>query len=502
MDWSLLFEDNGDTADYAEIDALLASHVGRLAALRGASAGGYGPRTMYAFTVNYILGVGTLGIPFAFQKAGLLISIVLMAAVGLLTTMTVNFVVECCIRASKLPREETTGVRKSPTATKRKASPSFSTDAGQKERIPELTQCCGTYLSTPMQISFQVCLSGLMYAGLTAYTQVFVHSVRSQFSWAEDMSSGAIELIFSAIVLPLSCAELTEQVGVQVAMAGLNFLLLILMMSSSLLAALVEGTVGRGLTAEVTRSDPAYAGLIFSTAVFGQLFQHSVPGLMRPLSADQQRYAPSVFRTAIWTTAIFYMALGAFVSAYFGDAVLPSCNLNWERFAWPWVGEGTSAVLSSAVILFPALNTLTVFPLIAITLGNNLACYFPHLKRLPVGANPLLARTTRKRLHTMTWRLVAALPPIGLSLLISDLSMTMQLAGLCGIVVAYVVPAVLQLRSRERALAEQGTADVRYSWVLSGERSAQTVLAFALLAIGVVTAQIITKLAGASRGAV
>ena len=49
------------------------------------------------------------------------------------------------------------------------------------------------------------------------------------------------------------------------------------------------------------------------------------------------------------------------------------------------------------------------------------------------------------------WRLVAALPPVALSLVVTDLVVTLQLAGICGIVVALIVPALLQIRSQALA---------------------------------------------------
>lgn len=40
---------------------------------------------------------------------------------------------------------------------------------------------------------------------------------------------------------------------------------------------------------DVAIADPSGLGLMFSTALFSQLFQHSVPGLMHPLSRRDKR---------------------------------------------------------------------------------------------------------------------------------------------------------------------------------------------------------------------
>jgi hypothetical protein len=48
------------------------------------------------------------------------------------------------------------------------------------------------------------------------------------------------------------------------------------------------------------------------------------------------------------------------------------------------------------------------------------------------------------RLVSIAWRLISAVPPILASTLVSDLMYSLQAAGLCGIVVALVVPSLLQ----------------------------------------------------------
>lgn len=508
-----MFDDHGDVADFTTIDMLLSSRMGRFAGLSAST--GYGRRAMLCFTLNYIVGVGTLGLPYAFHKVGGALGTAALLGVACLTMITVGFCMEVCLRAAELPRMLSKQSRSAGggAGAGRDIAYERSDDSLQAElmgtpeclwgrKLPELTQCCTHYLGTPAQVCFQVALTGLMFAGMTAYTQVFVHAVRTDIPVAARLSGGAVELVFAAIVLPLSCAELTEQVGVQTLMAAVNVLLLVLMMGSSLLAAFAEHEPSAEVVGALEHTDWSAAGLMFSTAVFSQLFQHSVPGLMRPLRAAEQRAAPAVFRTAIGGTALFYVLLGLSCSAYFGAAIRPACNLNWTRFAWPGGGgrggeeAWWAAGLSQAIILFPALNTISVFPLIAITLGNNLMHYFPQLKRLDVGPNPVLDRPARRRLHTTCWRLVAALPPIIAALWVSDLSVTMQVAGLFGIYVAFVTPALLQLRSRARARSLGADGATAFEWALSGDGVARAVLAFAVVAMGVVLAQIAIALAG------
>lgn len=59
----------------------------------------YSPLVAYAFTVNYILGVGSLGIPYAFYRAGLVMSNLMIVLVTLISYMTVMWVSETVARA-------------------------------------------------------------------------------------------------------------------------------------------------------------------------------------------------------------------------------------------------------------------------------------------------------------------------------------------------------------------------------------------------------------------
>jgi hypothetical protein len=102
---------------------------------------------------------------------------------------------------------------------------------------------------------------------------------------------------------------------------------------------------------------------------------------------------------------------------------------------------------------------------IYILLGNNLNAAFPNVKAfvrwflyeraIPSGSRPpsLTREQQREQLEqvhrttTILWRLTAAVPPIIASSMVTDLIFSLQVAGLCGIVVALVTPALLQRKA-------------------------------------------------------
>ena len=204
---------------------------------------------------------------------------------------------------------------------------------------------------------------------------------------------------------------------------------------------------------------------------------------------------------ALMTTSVVYISIGCTCVIYFKDDIKESVNLNFVGIAAHLVDTGSMfypalSALAMIVVLFPALDTLSVYPLVANTLGNNLTVGFPFLKGIVYAVyqyrDNMTDNATHKETHsqgqlqgqlqdqpdcyssstdhqipdirshkiernekvrkttTILWRLVAATPPVICSHYITDLSTTLQFAGLCGILLALVVPALLQKHSYQR----------------------------------------------------
>lgn len=635
MDWSSVFEDEGEE-DGNWVREEISSRT-RIFGLFGKD--GYTPLVCYAFTVNYILGVGCLGIPYAFLQSGMVLGSILVVALSMVSYLTVLWVAEATqqeitiaayhltkstnpfimspfssqvrrnhrVRNTGLPKHgahskssvsdsQTTGnilmtsiksvlstatmesfgllsstttptnphggaggkvnnysalspVESSmhqhtveeelhfaslpsstrltnhyhhsshhhaPQRNKSSVSMSHSRMSSQEnlssstnpqpnqqqqllqqqtlDRMTvqelEVTDLAEEFLGPMGKVLYQSALMALTYVGLLAYTQVFNDTFRLQL-WP-TVPAWLPPLLFGAIVVPLSCFDLQEQIAAQVAMSLLRFVSLGILVVGTFVALCVDYEHSALAMATTTGGGVSHQplplvrwqgfGVMFTTAIFSQLFQHSVPGLIRPLSKDNKKFIPSIFRAALITTASLYVLTGCICVAYFGDRLSQSVNLDFVGFTWGLSrDDGKETVtlilvqaLAMIVVLFPALDTLSVFPLIAITLGNNLhaACpqvthyLFGHLSATSEDAAPSSTTTTvgtpttthvvhknspRKRYATVFWRLVAAIPPVLCSLEVRHLVVSLQIAGLCGILVALVFPALLHRHAQERS---------------------------------------------------
>jgi hypothetical protein len=209
-------------------------------------------------------------------------------------------------------------------------------------------------------------------------------------------------------------------------------------------------------------------------------------------------------------------------ASYFGAETRSSINLNFAHFYFgldpttnPKVVIFFLRIASNIVVMFPALDTISVFPLIANTLGNNLyaaagGASIKKLARRIVAHQAWLegnssgegyfsddrynalslderkkALETANKVASIVWRLVAAIPPLLGSLVATDLSFSLLLAGVAGVHVAFLAPSLLQLRSTRQC--ESRTV---YSGWYSKTLFCFPVLAFATFSLCVVLLQI------------
>eukprot|EP01041_Mallomonas_annulata_P007221 gene7221-14724_t len=529
MDWSSIYEEHGEEeGDWggwiSRLDPILEKF---------ALNGKYGPAVCYALTVNYILGVGCLGVPFAFFKSGIILGTIVIILLTLITLISALWVAEAGYRAIQirldkarpqtsafLPNSSSVQSSVIPTLRSsendemkqgpktnymslsninienikqieaklvmREISPgkrlnhqdsfaSIDSGHGYIHEETEVTNLVKEFLGKYMHSFFQLSLMMFTFIGLLAYSQVFNNSFISQI-WPNSSYYVPI-ILFSIIVIPLSCMELSEQIQIQVIMSILRFISLGILLFGSIFALffdLKDSQMGSNIdviyddsTSILFPSRPPYISnnikyidfsgfsIIFTTTIFSQLFQHSVPGLIRPLAIYHKKAVPTIFGGALLTTGSIYVISGIISALYFGSNTNQSINLNFVDFTWGISSEkyplfsNILYIFSMIIVLFPAIDTLSIFPLIANTLGNNLNVFFPNFHKI-FKRKPLqflhynLHIKTPKHTALIFWRLFAAIPPIILSAFISDLSLSLELAGICGIFIALVIPALLQ----------------------------------------------------------
>lgn len=517
---------------------------------------GYSLQALYYLTINYILGVGVLGQPAAFARAGFLLCGGILSTVTLFSYMTVMWVAETGERYHRQCQQESAKKQQQQQSTMSEATPLLTTrPSGESHERPderqhwdryEVVDLVGHYLGPGHQILYQASLMALMYIGLLAYSQVFCSAVTELF-WDPTRIEGLPQLVFGLMVVPLSCVELDEQISVQSIMAAVRFLAIFIMVFGSVLALLLDDSntnhhqeegppfwappQREGCQMSYTACVSGF-GVAFSTSLFSQLFQHSVPGLLRPLRDQPSKHTqvPKTLGASLLTTLCLYLLLGTAAASFFGASTRSSVNLNFANFTMglddsaPFWLLAAVKVASSIVVIFPALDTISVFPLIANTLGNNLCsaavgpstikwcarslhkvkglCHsaITTTSSTRGGQRPAFGDLTQEerkdlitkssRLTTIFWRLVAALPPLFGSLVAADLSFSLLLAGVAGVYVAFFAPSMMQLKSLSTIHNNSDASRTIFHGWYSTTALCYPVLVFATFSLGAVLVQI------------
>lgn len=336
-----------------------------------------------------------------------------------------------------------------------------------KHRKFEVNSLCRVFLGKSGLNLYTGFLTLYIFCTLWAYTCVFASAMSKAapfFAGDAETNYFVYAVIFSSIVVPLSCMELDEQVTVQVIMTGARFLMLGLMVSTS--SSCAQDNVNLSNNIEASYASPLFrpAGLdkMLPIMVFAHIYHHSIPGLAHPV-ADKKKLN-GIYRTTAVFSTVAYTFIGLVLGSAFGENMEQSSNLNWKHFTGGTAvfdDDGTmisiagwAQAISLYVLCFPALDVLSAFPLNAITLGNNMmGSYYGNR----------IHEVEHDRWIRMRFRLLASIPPIICGILERQLGKITDYAGTTGFIIGFSFPALLYIRSRAAAEKKHFSVETFYS---------------------------------------
>jgi hypothetical protein len=241
----------------------------------------------------------------------------------------------------------------------------------------------------------------------------------------------------------MSLMEFHEQIAVQVSLSVFRVVMMTVMVGSIGVAYWSGGAqfsdtpvyaVHDRSSDLVMHWDKLY--LLLPIVAYAFIFHHSVPSLAHPVK-DKQSLV-SIFTYALLISLAAYALVGVVVSLFFGSDLNTASNLNWETYVGVRNRDGSvpiyAQVLVFFVVLFPALDVASAYPLNAYTLGNNMmSAYYGHEMHLHEAS----------RVKLSIFRACAAVPPLFGAMLVSDLDKITKYTGLTGFAVMFIFPALL-----------------------------------------------------------
>jgi hypothetical protein len=344
-----------------------------------------------------------------------------------------------------------------------KKSTDSSSDHEHIRKKKEITELCALFLGNSGQQLYVIVICLYAYGALWCYSSVFAKSFATALfndegeseikssSFFDKYSYQLFLILFSCVVIPVSLLEFSEQVYLQVSLAIFRVVMVLVMILSIVLAynsnenqfQLAPGYQEDHDISVFFHYDLSKIYLLTPIAAYAFIFHHSVPALAEPI-ADKTTLN-HLFKTALIVSMIFYIALGVIISAYFGHETEQSSNLMWKNYIGYSLSPNNVSWFASLsrffVLLFPAVDVASAFPLNAFTLGNNLMTAYYGKE---------IHKYDNSRFHLTIFRLIAAVPPICGALIIKDLGKITSYAGLTGFVLAFVFPPVLAYASEKK----------------------------------------------------
>ncbi|XP_060521183.1 transmembrane protein 104 homolog [Cylas formicarius] len=428
------------------------------------------------YVFNLIVGTGALTLPAAFASAGWLFSTFMLMLLCFVSFINVTFVIEsmaCAnatiewrrIQSHKIDESEvshSTDSERETTSTEETAI--LSTQRTKRyyslNRKVELGEMAALYLSKTGHVFFFVSLCVYLFGDLTIYAaasgKTLVNlSCRSsnnsenftEYCW-DDTGVTKMDIyrmyvtVFGLLIGPFTYFNVQKTKYLQMFTVSVRWIAFTIMLTLACVRLLKYGQQGHpGLINLV--EVPALAG----SSVYSFMCHHSLPGLIAPFSSKNRIMLKISYD--FFLICAFYLLLSLTGSFAFESLdVLYSLN---------FIQTGDSGTVMKIVgfflAAFPLFPMSTSFPIIAITLQANLTHLFVNcIERRGFFVRRLLFPT------------LAVFPPIILALSTHNLKTLIEVTGsYAGVIVQYIVPAVLVINARKRCLRDFGSISHRYT---------------------------------------
>jgi len=505
----------------------------------------YSPWTGLVYVFNLIVGTGALALPAAFSRAGWALGIGFMILLSFISFMTVTFMIEAMSVANAILAQKRREKESEDSASEH-GSRILYDSGGVRERDPLIPNAFGTGSDEIRQNSnftsifelkqrvemgrmasmffsrvglylFYLCICIYLYGDLAIYITAVAKTVRdvsctyvptpnngtnSTFSAGIDINinntingltlcwsefdgitrNGAYRLFSILFILalgPFCFFNVTKTKYLQLFTSVMRWTAFIVMVGLASKLLIQNGPQGSPPVARVSALPN-----LFGVGVYSFMCHHSLPSLITPI--HPKRRILSLFSADYLLITIFYLLLsltGIFAFKNIED--LYTLNFEPKKF----VHSGYLALaIQYFLSLFPVFTLSTNFPIIAITLKNNLKSLFHIIDeededmcdaeeetttednddedesgrsgypRLP--PVPVPVRYSRqpgsifcKLLSKVGFPFLAILPPFLLALFVEDVQSLVSFTGsYAGAGIQYIFPIFLVFHARKRYL--------------------------------------------------
>eukprot|EP01116_Phalansterium_solitarium_P023285 TRINITY_DN8089_c0_g1_i2.p1 TRINITY_DN8089_c0_g1~~TRINITY_DN8089_c0_g1_i2.p1 ORF type:complete len:549 (-),score=173.15 TRINITY_DN8089_c0_g1_i2:427-2073(-) len=328
----------------------------------------------------------------------------------------------------------------------------------------------------------QAALSFYTYSILWAYSAVFASTVASLFyqfaysaecdiyaepSYGCNVAYYVSVVVFACYVLPMACLDVGEQASVQIFLTIYRFSAFAVMLAT-VFVALASGNpyvaIGQQPVSTYAIAKWGGFGTMFTSAIVALCMHYTTADIVHPIT--DKKNAQRALMGSMVTSIGFYLLIGLVCACYFGQGALPLVTLNWTEYTgrgggWQPIPEGEKRVWWSIlvqfwVMLFPVFDMASVYPLVCVTLANNLYASTP--KRLQ--------NAVPERVRRYFFRFGASIPPLVLSVAVRKLNVILEFTGVVSFVLNFFMPCILALFTWRRVAHHWGAGYCRTPYTM------------------------------------
>eukprot|EP00164_Ancoracysta_twista_P004043 GFYU01005428.1.p1 GENE.GFYU01005428.1~~GFYU01005428.1.p1 ORF type:complete len:542 (-),score=145.14 GFYU01005428.1:249-1874(-) len=195
-----------------------------------------------------------------------------------------------------------------------------------------------------------------------------------------------------------------------------------------------------------------FAGLpsLFGVSIYSFMCHHSLPSIVSPIKKKNKLSAltSGVFVAVYSAYSLLCMsavfAFGAVETAKCGNDPGPPCKIQ-DLFTLNFSSYSTQSV-GYMLSLFPVFTLSSNFPMIAITLRNNLALLMPRTE------------TPQWYHHRVSLTIFTVVPPITIAAITHNIEFLVKITGsYAGLAIMYVVPCLLVMFARKMVNEQMGS---------------------------------------------
>jgi len=401
------------------------------------SSSTYSAKVAAVFLFNLLVGVGVLALPGAIAKAGIIAGILCLVTVSFMAFMSVTFMIEvlatanawrgtksvsrkACVKGHSTQNESKGESNQIKVKTDVLSPPLF-----EIEEKFEMGYMSELFLGTAGSTFFYAVLCLYLYGDLAIYAVSVATTLEKAISASHQISYYSFLWGFVMLIGPFCFFNFQKTMYLQ---------LFTMVMRNSAMVLMIMLTVfdiANGHRVPIDQLilwDAEKAKELIGMTVFTFMCHHSIPSVILPL-ADKRKTLNVIL--VDYVIVLLYCSTIVFAAVINKPAseISPLYSLNFS--------EHSVAVLAKFLSLYPVFTLSSNFPLICITLRNNLMALFPLSKGL----------FCSQQLFT----LIALMPPVVIAFFVHDVGQLVALTGsFAGLAIMFVTPGLLVLYSRDK----------------------------------------------------